>query len=171
MNGRRKLIVIVGGVAGGASVAARARRLDEDAEIIVLERGPHVSFANCGLPYFIGGDILDENKLQVHTPQTLHDRFRLDVRVLNEVMVIDRDAREVNVRDISSGQLYQQPYDELVLSVGASPLVPPIPGIDREGHFTLRNIVDMKKIDRWIDDRGAKRAVVVGGGYIGLEMA
>jgi len=171
MDNKSKQIVIVGGVAGGASTAARARRLSEDAQIIMLERGPHVSFANCGLPYFIGGEIQDESKLSVQTPQSLRDRFKLDVRVLNEVVSINREAHEVTVRDLNDGRVYQLPYDELVLSVGASPLVPPIPGIKREGHFTLRNIVDMKKIDRWIDDYSAKRAVVVGGGYIGLEMA
>ena len=171
MSSNGKRIVIVGGVAGGASAAARARRLSEDAEIIVFERGPHVSFANCGLPYHIGCEIEQESSLIVQSPQSLHDRFNLDVRVRSEVTAIDREAREVVVHDLESDRTYRQLYDTLVLSTGAVPLAPPIPGIERDGHFTLRNIVDMRKIDRWIADRGARRAVVVGGGYIGLEMA
>lgn len=164
-------IVIVGGVAGGASAAARARRLGEDASIVMFERGPHVSFANCGLPYFIGGEIADQNKLLVQTPQSLHARFNLDVRTRTEVTRIDRERRVVVARNLDTDETDEQPYDALILSTGASPLVPPIPGIKREGHFTLRNIEDMQRIDAWIKEKGAKRAVVAGGGYIGLEMA
>jgi NADPH-dependent 2,4-dienoyl-CoA reductase/sulfur reductase-like enzyme/rhodanese-related sulfurtransferase len=166
-----RTIVIVGGVAGGASCAARLRRLDEAARIVVFERGPHVSFANCGLPYFLGGEITEKNKLLVQTPQRLKAVFNLDVRVLTEVIAIDRAAKEVEVRDVSTGQVSREPYDALVLSPGAAPLVPAIPGIARPGHFTLRNIPDLEGIDDWIKANEAKKAVVVGGGYIGLEVA
>lgn len=168
---QRKRIVIVGGVAGGASAAARARRLCEQCEIIVFERGPHVSFANCGLPYFVGGEIVEQDSLLLQTPETLRARFNLDVRVSTEVVAIDRGRQVLKVRELSSGREYEQPYDTLVLSTGASPLKPPIPGIDRPGHFTVRNIPDVERIMAWIKDCRACRAVVVGGGYIGLEMA
>lgn len=167
--GRR--VLIVGGVAGGAGAAARLRRLDEAAEIVVFERGPHVSFANCGLPYALGGEIADANKLLVQTPERLHAVFNLDVRVRSEVTAIDGAAREVVVRDLAAGREYRERYDALVLAPGAAPLVPPIPGIDRPGHFTLRNIPDLTHIDQWSRGHGAKTAVVVGGGYIGLEVA
>lgn len=166
-----KRLVIVGGVAGGASAAARARRLCEDCEIIIFERGPHVSFANCGLPYFVGGEIARQSDLLVQTPESLRDRFNLDVRVRAEVTSIDRANRRVKVRELDSGREYEQPYDALVLSTGAAPLKPPIPGIDRPGHFTVRNIPDVEKIMAWINQTAARNAVVVGGGYIGLEMA
>jgi NADPH-dependent 2,4-dienoyl-CoA reductase/sulfur reductase-like enzyme/rhodanese-related sulfurtransferase len=169
MNNSR--VVIVGGVAGGASAAARMRRLCERCEITVFERGPHVSFANCGLPYFVGGEIVEQDSLLLQTPETLRARFNLDVRVLTEVVSIDRAAQRVKVRELDSGREYEQPYDALVLSTGASPLKPPIPGIDREGHFTVRNIPDVEQIMAWIKDCKACRVVVVGGGYIGLEMA
>jgi NADPH-dependent 2,4-dienoyl-CoA reductase/sulfur reductase-like enzyme/rhodanese-related sulfurtransferase len=166
-----KRIVIVGGVAGGASAATRARRLCEECEIIVFERGPYVSFANCGLPYFVGGEIVEQDSLLLQTPATLRARFNLDVRVSTEVRSINRTAQMVKVREMASGREYEQPYDSLVLSTGASPLRPPIPGIDRAGHFTLRNIPDVENIMAWIKECSACRAVVVGGGYIGLEMA
>jgi NADPH-dependent 2,4-dienoyl-CoA reductase/sulfur reductase-like enzyme/rhodanese-related sulfurtransferase len=166
-----KRLVIVGGVAGGASAAARARRLSEEAEIIVFERGPHPSFANCGLPYFVGGEIAQRHELLLQTPQSLRARFNLDVRVLTEAVAIDRAARLVKVREVQSGREYEQPYDALVLATGAAPLKPAIPGIDREGHFTLRNVPDTDRIMGWIQSHQASRAVVVGGGYIGLEMA
>ena len=168
---QRKRIVIVGGVAGGASAAARARRLCEQCEIIVFERGPHVSFANCGLPYFVGGEIIEQDSLLLQTPETLRARFNLDVRVSTEVVAVDRARQIVKVRELASGQEYEQSYDTLVLSTGASPLKPPIPGIERAGHFTVRNIPDVERIMAWIKDCRACRAVVVGGGYIGLEMA
>ena len=168
---RSKRLVIVGGVAGGASAAARARRLCEDCEIIIFERGPHVSFANCGLPYFVGGEISESDALLVQTPESLRARFNLDVRVLTEVISIDRTAREVRVRELTSGREYTQGYDSLVLSTGAAPLKPPIPGIERAGHFTVRNVPDVQRIMDWTKDCRACRAVVIGGGYIGLEMA
>ena len=167
----KKRLVIVGGVAGGASAAARARRLCEECEIIVFERGPHVSFANCGLPYFVGGEIVAQDSLLLQTPATLRARFNLDVRVKTEVVSIDRAAQIVNVRELETGREYEQPYDSLILSTGAAPLRPPIPGIERAGHFGVRNIPDVEKIMAWIKDCSACRAVVVGGGYIGLEMA
>ncbi len=164
-------LVIIGGVAGGASAAARARRLCENCEIIVFERGPHVSFANCGLPYFVGGEIVEQDSLLLQTPETLRARFNLDVRVRTEVMAIDRPSQTVTVREIETGREYAQPYDALVLSTGAVPLKPPIPGIDRSGHFAVRNIPDVERIAAWIKDCKECRAIVVGGGYIGLEMA
>ncbi|MCC5875909.1 MAG: FAD-dependent oxidoreductase [Candidatus Sumerlaeia bacterium] len=169
MSNPRK-VVIVGGVAGGASCAARARRLSEHSEIVVFERGPHVSFANCGLPYFIGREIKDAAKLQVQTPEKLNRNLALDVRENSEVLSIDRQRKVVAIRETNGGREYEESYDVLVLSPGAAPLKPPIPGIDRSGQFTLRNIPDMEAIDQWIDKVGAKSAVVVGGGYIGLEM-
>jgi NADPH-dependent 2,4-dienoyl-CoA reductase/sulfur reductase-like enzyme/rhodanese-related sulfurtransferase len=166
-----KRLIIVGGVAGGASAAARARRLCEDCDIIIFERGPHVSFANCGLPYFVGGEIAEQDELLVQTPESLQARFNLDVRVNTEVLSIDRAARRVRVRELETGKEYDETYDALVLSTGAAPLKPPIPGIGAPNHFTVRNIPDVEKIMAW--SRGCEkcRAVVVGGGYIGLEMA
>jgi NADPH-dependent 2,4-dienoyl-CoA reductase/sulfur reductase-like enzyme/rhodanese-related sulfurtransferase len=166
-----KQVVIVGGVAGGASAAARTRRLSEDAEIVVFERGPHVSFANCGLPYFVGGEIARPEDLLLQTPQSLRARFNLDVRVLTEVIAIDRAARRVKVREVPTGKEYEQPYDALVLSTGAAPVKPDVPGLDRPGHFAVRDVPDVERIAAWINDTQARRAVVVGGGYIGLEMA
>jgi len=166
-----KTIVIVGGVAGGASAAARARRLSETAKIIVVERGRYVSFATCGLPYFIGREVVKRDQLLLHTPDSLRARFNLDVRVLTEVVRIDRAAQTVELRDLKFGAWYRESYDALVLSTGAAPLKPPIPCIDRPGHFSVRTIPDVEAIDAWIDSYQARRAVVVGGGYIGLEMA
>ena len=166
-----KRLIIVGGVAGGASAAARARRLCEQCDITVFERGPHASFANCGLPYFVGGEIVEPDGLLVQTPASLRARFNLDVRVNTEVMGIDRTTRLVTVRERNSGREYEQPYDALILSTGAAPLLPPIPGIERDGHFTVRNVPDVERIKAWIKACRACRAVVVGGGFIGLEMA
>ena len=166
-----KRLIIVGGVAGGASAAARARRLCEDCEIIIFERGPHVSFANCGLPYFVGGEIAEQDSLLVQTPESLKARFNLDVRIKTEVIRIDRAARRIRVRELETGREYEEAYDALILSTGASPLKPPIPGIDRPNHFVVRNIPDVEKIMAWSKDCQRCRAVVVGGGYIGLEMA
>ncbi len=166
-----KRIIIIGGVAGGASAAARARRLSEEAKIILVERGPYVSFANCGLPYVVGGEIAEENKLLVHTPDSLRNRFNLDVRVLTEAVCIDRQAREIELRDLTLDTSYREAYEALVLSTGAAPLKPPIPGIERPGHFMVRGIPDVTSMVAWIEDHQAQRAVVVGGGYIGLEMA
>lgn len=166
-----KTIVIVGGVAGGASCATRLRRMDEEAEIIVIERGPYASFANCGLPYHIGGIIENESDLLVAKGPLFKERYGIDLRTRHEVMSIDREAREVEIRDLDSDRIYRQAYDALVLSPGAAPLRPPLPGIDLPGIFTVRNIPDARMIRSWIEQRSAKKAVIVGGGFIGLEMA
>ena len=163
-------VLIVGGVAGGASCAARLRRLDESGEIIVFERGPYVSFANCGLPYYVGNVIQEEKKLLVATPGLFRNRFNIEVRTGHEVTAIDRQAREIEVREAASGRVYRERYDALVLSPGAAPVRPPLPGIDLEGIFTLRTIPDSRSIREWIEKRRARRAVVVGAGFIGLEM-
>ena len=162
-------LLIVGGVAGGASAAARARRLSEDAEIVLFERGPDVSFANCGLPYYLGGEIAERDKLLVVTPERLRTRFKLDVRTRTSVEAIDRAAKKVRVRDLASGREYEETYDKLILAPGAAPLRPPIPGIDLPGIFTLRNLQDMDRIKAQVD-QGVRQAVVVGAGFIGLEM-
>jgi len=162
--------IIVGGVAGGASCAARLRRLDEQAEIVMYERGPYVSFANCGLPYHVGGVIADEAKLLIATPSFLNDRFRIQVKVRHEVLAIDRTAQTVTVRDLESGRESTDRYDHLVLSPGANAIIPAIPGIDLLGVFTIRTVPDARAVRDWIDSRQATRALVVGGGFIGLEM-
>ncbi len=164
-------IIIVGGVAGGASAAARARRLSEDAEIILFERGEHVSFANCGLPYHIGGTIKDRQKLLVQTPQSLHKRFRIDVRVKTEVIKINREQKIITAKNLVNGEENKESYDYLILSPGADPIKPPMPGLDLPQVMTLRNIADMDRIKQCIDARHVKRVIIVGGGYIGLEMA
>ena len=166
----KKRILIVGGVAGGASCATRARRLDEDAEIILFERGPHVSFANCGLPYYVGEVIREEASLLVADAEGLRSRFNLDARVRHEVTAIDRQASEVEVRDLATGRRYRERYDALVLAPGAAPIRPPLPGIDLPGIFTLRGIPDSRDIRNWIEQKKARSAVVVGAGFIGLEM-
>ncbi len=166
-----KKIVIVGGVAGGMSAAARARRLDEEARIIVIERTGYVSFANCGLPYFLGGDISNYDDLILQTPESLAARFRLEVKVSHEVRSIDRAERSISGLNLQTQEPFTFDYDELILSVGAQPIRPPIPGLDREGVFTLRNMEDTATIDAWITERKPKVAAVVGGGYIGIEMA
>jgi NADPH-dependent 2,4-dienoyl-CoA reductase/sulfur reductase-like enzyme/rhodanese-related sulfurtransferase len=163
-------IVIVGGVAGGASAAARARRLCEDAEIVVFERGADVSFANCGMPYYLGGEITPREKLLVARPDLLRDRLRLDVRPRSSVEKIDRAAKMVTVRDLVRGTEYAEHYDKLILAPGAAPFRPALPGVDLPGIFTLRNLQDMDRIRERIDAR-VRNALVVGGGFIGLEMA
>ena len=168
MKGKR--LCIVGGVAGGASCAARARRLDEKAEIIIFERGPFVSFANCGLPYYVGDVIRREEHLLVATPEMFRQRFNIEVRLHSEVVGIDRDGRRILVRDHQTGRDYEEPYDALVLSPGSSPVRPPIEGLDLPGVFFVRTIPDSRAIRRMIDERKATNAVVVGGGYIGIEM-
>jgi len=164
-------IVIVGGVAGGASAAARARRISETADIIVFERDSFISFANCGLPYHIGGEIKDRSALLVQTPESMNARFNLDIRIQCEVIGIDSVAQTVRVRELDGGREYSESYDELVLSPGASPIVPAIAGIDSAAVFKLRNIPDMDRIIRKINIDAPRSAVVVGGGYIGIEMA
>ncbi len=166
-----KRILIVGGVAGGASCAARARRMSEEVEIILFDRGPHVSFANCGLPYYVGDVIKDEEKLLVATPDLFKKRFNIDVRLNSEILSIDREKSEIEIHELLTGRVYRESYDALVLSPGAAPIRPPLPGIDLPGIFTLRNIPDSQRIRQWLESRDRKRAVIVGGGFIGLEMA
>jgi NADPH-dependent 2,4-dienoyl-CoA reductase/sulfur reductase-like enzyme/rhodanese-related sulfurtransferase len=162
-------LLIVGGVAGGASAAARARRLSEEAHIILFERGPDVSFANCGLPYYIGGEITDRDELLVMTPDRMRTRYKLDVRVRTTVEAINRAAKKVRVRDLQSGREYEEVYDKLILAPGAAPIRPPLPGIDLPGIFALRNLQDMDRIKAKLD-QGVRQAVVIGAGFIGLEM-
>lgn len=162
--------LIVGGVAGGATAAARIRRNTESAEIILLEKGAYISYANCGLPYYIGGVIDDRNKLFVQTPEAFGRRFRIDVRTNSEVISVDTRNKTVTVRTTDS-RTYSETYDKLLLSPGASPVVPPLPGIMSKGIFTLRNVQDTDRIKQYIHNHVVKRAVVVGGGFIGLEMA
>ena len=163
-------LVIVGGVAGGASAAVRARRLAEDAEVVVFERGPDVSYANCGLPYHVGGVIPDRAKLLVTTPARLRERFKLDVRTRSEVTAIDRANKTVRVRDLETGRVYDEGYDKLILAPGAAPVRPPVPGLDLPNVFTLRTLDDADRIKAAVD-AGVKEAVVIGAGYIGLEVA
>ena len=167
---KAKKIIIVGGVAGGASAAARARRLSEETKIIIIQRGRHVSFANCGLPYHIGGEIKNREELLIQTPIGLKNRFNLDVRTESEAVSIDKENQLLTINNLRTSETYQESYDDLVLSPGAEPLVPPIPGIDREGHYTLRIIRDMDAIMAWNQKVTPKKAVVIGGGFIGLEM-
>ena len=163
--------IIIGGVAGGASAAARLRRLDETAEIIILERGEFISFANCGLPYFIGGEITDRNMLTLQTPSSFMARFNIDVRVFSEAIKISPDTKTVTVKDLNKGKTYEESYDNIILSPGAEPFKPNISGIEAANVFTLRNIPDTLKIKRYIETAEPRSAVVVGGGYIGVEMA
>lgn len=164
-------VVIIGGVAGGASAAARLRRLDEQAEIVLLERGEFISFANCGLPYYIGGEIEDRRMLTLQTPESFYARFRIDVRVKNEAIQINPEEKTVLVRNLNTGEEYIEQYDKLVLSPGAEPIRPPIEGIELPGVFTLRNIPDTLRIKAYLEQKRPRSAVVVGGGYIGVEMA
>ncbi|PSN12820.1 CoA-disulfide reductase [filamentous cyanobacterium CCP5] len=164
-------ILIVGGVAGGASCAARARRLSETAEIMMFERGPFVSFANCGLPYYVGDVITDEKKLLVADVELFRQRFNIEVRLRQEVIAIDRQAHTITIKNQVTGASYQETYNSLVLAPGAAPLRPPLPGIDLPGIFALRTIPDSRRIREWIMAHQVQRAVVVGGGFIGLEMA
>ncbi len=163
--------VIIGGVAGGASAAARLRRLDESAEIIILERGEYVSFANCGLPYYIGGVITEKGKLTLQTPESFRARFNIDVRVNSEAVKIVPETKTVKVKNLKTGESYTESYDNLILSPGAEPIRPNIEGIDSDIVFTLRNIPDTLKIKQYIENAGPGSAVVIGGGYIGVEMA
>lgn len=168
---RNRRILIIGGVAGGASCAARLRRLDESAVITLIDRGPHMSFANCGLPYFVGGIIESEERLLISSPEILAGRFNIRARTRTEAVSIDRLAREVRIRDLDSGAETIEGYDALVLSPGATPIRPALEGIDLPGIFTVRSIPDSEAIREWIENSRARKAVVVGGGFIGLEMA
>ena len=163
--------IIIGGVAGGASAAARLRRLDEAAEIVILERGEFVSFANCGLPYYIGGAITNRDHLTLQTPESFRSRFRIDVRVCNEAVKIDPEAKTVTVKNLRTGETYEESYDNLILSPGAEPIRPKMEGVESDYVFTLRNIPDTLKIKSYLDTAKPKSAVVIGGGYIGVEMA
>lgn len=163
--------IIIGGVAGGATTAARLRRIDEASEIILFERGEYISYANCGLPYYIGGTIAERENLFVQTPESFGKRFNLQVRNLNEVISINKEEKYVTVKNLRTGETYNESYDKLVLSPGAEPVRPPLPGIKQEGIFTLRSVPDTDKIKKYIDDKKPRHAVVVGAGFIGLEMA
>lgn len=171
MSGKPRAIVIVGGVAGGASCAARLRRLDESASILIFDRGAFVSFANCGLPYHVGDVIPEESSLILASPELFRDRFNIEVKIRHEVLAIDPQQRVVRVRDLARGEEFSQSYDALVLSPGATPLRPPIPGLELPGVFTVRTIPDTRVIRQWMEERSAKKAIVVGAGFIGLEMA
>lgn len=166
----RVKLIIIGGVAGGASAAARARRIDESADILMVERGPDVSFANCGLPYHIGGIIPKRDALLVSTADRLRERFRLEVRTRTEAVAINRDAKTVRLKDLTTGIATDVPYDRVILAPGAAPIRPAISGVDRPNVFTLRTLSDTDRIKAAVD-RGARRAVIVGGGFIGLELA
>ncbi len=164
-------ILIVGGVAGGASCAARLRRLDESLEIVIFERGEYISFANCGLPYYIGEEIKDKEDLLLQTPESFNARFKVDVRVLSEVTKIDRDSKKIKVKNIKTSEEYFESYDKLVLSMGAKPIIPNIEGINSDRIFTLRSIPDTYKIKDHVMQNSPKSAIVIGGGFIGIEMA
>ena len=164
-------VVIIGGVAGGASTAARLRRVDEEAEIVMLEKGPYVSFANCGLPYYLSRTINEREKLMVTTPESLKEMLNIDARPNSEVIAIDREGKSVLVREHPGGREYRENYDKLVLAPGAEPIVPPLPGVDLEGVFILHNIPELDALDGYIQAKQVKRAVVIGGGFIGLEVA
>ncbi|MDD4500654.1 MAG: FAD-dependent oxidoreductase, partial [Bacteroidales bacterium] len=162
--------LIIGGVAGGATTAARIRRNDEKAEIIMFEKGPYISYANCGLPYYIGDVIKDRAKLFVQTPETFGTRFNMEIRINSEVVAIDPEKKQVTVKN-EKGESYIESYDKLLLSPGATPVKPPLPGIDSEGIFTMRNVDDTDRIKAYVQSHPIRRAVVVGAGFIGLEMA
>jgi CoA-disulfide reductase len=164
-------IIIIGGVGGGATAAARLRRLDEHAEIIMFERGEHISFANCGLPYYIGGTIEDREDLLLQTPQSFHRRYNVDVRTQSEVLTIDRKTKTVTVKNRQNGETYVESYDKLILSPGGAPIIPPIEGINSERVFTLRNMSDADNIKEYIIKNSPRNAAVIGGGFIGIEMA
>jgi NADPH-dependent 2,4-dienoyl-CoA reductase/sulfur reductase-like enzyme/rhodanese-related sulfurtransferase len=163
-------VLIVGGVAGGASCAARLRRLDESVEIAIFDRGSYVAFANCGLPYYVGDVIADERTLLVASPELFRERFNIEVHTNTDVIGIDRAARTIAVRDLRTGKSRTERYDALVLSPGSAPIRPQLPGVDLPGVFAVRNIPDSRRIRAWVADRHASTAVVVGGGFIGLEM-
>ncbi|MFX1293017.1 MAG: FAD-dependent oxidoreductase, partial [Promethearchaeota archaeon] len=166
-----KRVIIIGGVAGGASAAARLRRLKEDFEIIMLDKGPYVSFANCGLPYYIGNVIKDRESLELVTPERFLERFKIDVRVNNEVMSINREKKKIDVRDLKTNENYKLEYDYLILATGSKPIVPPFKGLEDVPHFTVWTIPDAVKIRQYVEESHINKAVIVGGGFIGLEMA
>lgn len=163
--------IVIGAVAGGASAAARLRRLNEKAEIVIFEKGEYISYANCGLPYYIGDVISDRNKLFVQTASSFRQRFNIDVRVSTEVTAIDVNTKTVSARNLINGEIYTEHFDKLVLSPGAEPVRPPLPGIQLPGIFTLRNVTDTDHIKQYVNERKKGKAVVIGAGFIGLEMA
>ena len=164
-------VVIVGGVAGGASAAARIRRLDEHAQIMMIERSGYVSYANCGLPYYVGGVIKEQGDLTLQTPESFRDRFRIDVRVRQEVTAISPAEKTVTIRALDNGKVYTESYDKLLLAPGAKPTIPALPGIDNKRIFTLRTVEDTRRIRQFAEKEKPKSAVLAGGGFIGLEMA
>ena len=164
-------VLIIGGVAGGATTAARLRRLDESAEIRIYERGAYISYANCGLPYYIGGTIAERDRLFVQTPESFSELLNVDVKVKHDVIAINRDRKTLSVRNLDTDEVFEDPYDKLVLSPGAEPLRPGIPGIDSDKIFTLRNVPDTDQIKAFVEEKKPRRAVIIGAGFIGLEMA
>ena len=164
-------VVIVGGVAGGATAAARIRRLDEQAEIVVFERSGYISYANCGLPYYIGGVIEDPEDLTLQTPESFFSRFRIHMKVHHEVTAIHPDRKSVSVKNVKTGKVFEESYDKLLLSPGAKPVWPHLPGMDSDKLFTLRTVEDTFRIKEFVDQNKPKSAVMVGGGFIGLEVA
>lgn len=166
-----KRILVVGGVAGGASSAARIRRLDEDAEIIMFEKGPHVSFSNCSLPFYLSGIVEEQEDLVMMQPEDFYNQYRIDARVYHEVISIDRDNKEIKVKNIITGEEYNERYDKLILSPGASPIVPPFTGIEDVNIFTIRNVVDIARLKTFMTDNKSEDITVIGGGFIGIETA
>ncbi|UCG64447.1 MAG: FAD-dependent oxidoreductase [Deltaproteobacteria bacterium] len=164
-------LLIIGGVAGGATAAARARRLDEHAEIILFERGEHISFANCGLPYYIGEVIRERDDLFVTTPEAFRDRYNIDIRIFSEVVAIDTKNKHIEAKNLKTGEQYKETYDKIILSPGAEPVKPPFRGVDLDGIFNLRTVPDSDRIKAHVDNEKPQSAVIVGGGFIGLEMA
>lgn len=166
-----KKVLVVGGVAGGASSAARIRRLDEHAEVIMFEKGPHVSFSNCALPFYLSDVVKTKEELVLMTPEKFYNEYRIDARINNEVIRIDRENKKVEVRDVVNDTTYEESYDKLILSPGASPIVPPFEGMDLVDIFTIRNVVDIDKLKSFIDKDKVKDVTVIGGGFIGIEAA
>ncbi|WP_284140528.1 MULTISPECIES: FAD-dependent oxidoreductase [unclassified Virgibacillus] len=166
-----KRILIVGGVAGGASVAARARRLDEHAEVIMFERGPHVSFSNCALPFHLSGIVENSDDLVLMNPNQFKKQYNIEARVNSEVLKVNREEKTITIKNLTSGEVYDEGYDELVLSPGANPIVPPLEGIERSNVFTVRNVVDIAKLNAFVQQKEVKNVAVIGGGFIGVEVA
>ncbi|MBR4017955.1 MAG: FAD-dependent oxidoreductase, partial [Clostridia bacterium] len=164
-------VVIVGGVAGGATAAARIRRLDEKAEIVVFERSGYISYANCGLPYYIGDTITDAEELTLQTPQSFFSRFRVDMRVRHEVTAIHPEKKTVSVKNLNTGEVFEESYDKLLLSPGAKPTQPRLPGVGLDKVFTLRTVEDTLRIKEYINKYTPKSVVLAGGGFISLELA
>ncbi len=164
-------ILIVGGVAGGASAAARLRRLSEEDQIIMFEKGPHVSFSNCCLPYHLSGVVENADSLVLMSPEKFLKQYNIEARVNNEVLSIDRENKEITVKNLLTGEEYKESYDKLILSPGARPIVPPIPGIEKVNVFSIRNVVDIDKLNKFVKSMKTKNVVVIGGGFIGVEAA